>query len=281
MEPMTDLLPDGETFGYNLDTRPVDGPAVLLVHGLGASTTELRPLAEAVHRDEPGWPVLAVKLSGHGTTLEDLERMTDGRRPEDVWLADCVAGFERLRRSGRPVVVAGLSMGAALGCRLLVGHSEQIAGLVLLAPVFELRSSESVLTWVLGLFRKSLPKPAWKLAYYREHGINSLPAYPIRGLRALARNGREAWRALATARAVGLPALIVAGQLDPRTPRRTLERMRQILGTDRCQLEWMPRSRHQLLYEPDCERVLELCRRFIRAAVPASGDDGGGQTQPA
>ena len=68
-------------------------------------------------------------LPGHGTSVDDLV----GRRWDD-WAAAAEAGFDRLAAGGgRPVVVAGLSMGGTLALWLAQRRPE-VAGLVLVNP---------------------------------------------------------------------------------------------------------------------------------------------------
>ena len=44
----------------------------LLIHGFTSTPAELRELGELLHK--VGYTVLGVRLSGHGTTVEDLEK---------------------------------------------------------------------------------------------------------------------------------------------------------------------------------------------------------------
>jgi Esterase/lipase len=62
---------------------------------------------------ELGWTVLGIRLSGHGTTPEQMAKT----RWED-WAKDAEDGVKELRKSCRTVVAIGLSMGGLLALHL-------------------------------------------------------------------------------------------------------------------------------------------------------------------
>ena len=86
---------------------------VLLLHGLTGSPAEMRLLGESLA--EAGFTVLAVRLPGHGTIPEDLERMTAGD-----WLSAAMDGYAVLASDARVrrIAVVGHSMGALLALML-------------------------------------------------------------------------------------------------------------------------------------------------------------------
>ncbi|MFN2505212.1 MAG: alpha/beta hydrolase, partial [Acidimicrobiales bacterium] len=107
--------------------RRPDGALVL--HGLTGTLQSVRGLADAFA--SAGFTVEAPLLPGHGTTVDELER-TDW---ED-WLGAARAAYRDLVGSCRRVVVAGLSMGGSLACRLASEHPE-VAGLVVVNPFID------------------------------------------------------------------------------------------------------------------------------------------------
>jgi len=98
---------------------------VLLIHGFTASPWEMRLFAE--HLAESGIASLAVRLSGHGTTPEDLAQKT-----WEDWLNDVEAGYRILKEDIPSLAVAGMSTGCLLA--LCLASREAIAGLVLFSP---------------------------------------------------------------------------------------------------------------------------------------------------
>jgi carboxylesterase len=106
------------------------GPhGALVIHGFTGNPQSLRGLAEALHR--AGYAVELPLLPGHGTSVDDL---VDTGWAD--WSAAVEAAYEALAARVDKVVVAGLSMGAALALWLAAHHPE-IAGVVCVNPVVE------------------------------------------------------------------------------------------------------------------------------------------------
>jgi carboxylesterase len=104
-----------------------DDVGVLVLHGFTGNPGSVRPLAEAFVTD--GRTVVAPRLPGHGTAVEDMleTRWAD-------WSAAADAAYADLARRTGTTVVAGLSMGGTLACWLAARHPE-VAGLVAVNPL--------------------------------------------------------------------------------------------------------------------------------------------------
>lgn len=112
----------------------VDGGShgVLVLHGITACPQSVRPLAEAFA--DAGYTVEMPLLPGHGTSVEDM--IPTGWSD---WSAAAEAAYNQLAARCQRVLVAGLSMGGALGLWLATRHPE-IAGLVCVNPAIRLGS---------------------------------------------------------------------------------------------------------------------------------------------
>ncbi len=84
---------------------------VLLIHGFTGSTSEMRLLGEALHRE--GYTVLAPRLGGHGTSVEEMEATS-----WKEWYAAVEDGYHILSELCDEVMVAGLSMGGLFAIQL-------------------------------------------------------------------------------------------------------------------------------------------------------------------
>jgi carboxylesterase len=115
------------------EAQPWSGPGgpdgALVLHGFTGSPHGLRGLAEALAR--AGFAVELPRLSGHGTTVEDLMQYA---WPD--WRREVEAAYLDLAGRCRRVLVAGLSMGGTLAVSLCADHPE-IAGLVAINPAVE------------------------------------------------------------------------------------------------------------------------------------------------
>lgn len=83
----------------------------LLIHGFSGSPSEMRFMGERLAKY--GWTVLGIRLSGHGTTPEQMAKT----HWED-WARDAEEGVRKLRKSCNTVIGIGLSMGGLLALYL-------------------------------------------------------------------------------------------------------------------------------------------------------------------
>jgi carboxylesterase len=116
---LTQLLPGAEPF-----SAPGGPHGALVLHGFTGSPQSMRGLAEAFAG--AGFTTELPRLPGHGTSIEDMLTTSYA----DWWGAADAAYMELASRCDK-VVVAGLSMGAALTAGLAIHHPE-IAGIVVI-----------------------------------------------------------------------------------------------------------------------------------------------------
>lgn len=105
---------------------------VLVLHGFTGNPTSMEGLERSF--TAAGFLTEMPTLPGHGTVIEDMipTRWAD-------WAACALDAFDRLaaRCDGGAVLVAGLSMGGGLACRVAVDRPGRVAGLVLVNPIVE------------------------------------------------------------------------------------------------------------------------------------------------
>jgi carboxylesterase len=135
------LDPQHEGFSW-----PGGKPAALLVHGFPGSPAEMRPLGQALH--EKGWTVRGVLLPGFGAQIESLPERTF-----EEWRAAVRQALDELRADHSPLLVGGVSMGAALS--LSVTSDSSVDGLILLSPFWKLPWA---LWSTLPVVRKLIPR---------------------------------------------------------------------------------------------------------------------------
>ena len=78
---------------------------VLLLHGLTATTAEVRPLAKRLLSE--GYTVSGILLPRHGTTPENLSQTH-----RDDWIKASEEAYNELKRECSSVIVGGESVGA-------------------------------------------------------------------------------------------------------------------------------------------------------------------------
>jgi carboxylesterase len=227
------------------------GPTgVLCIHGLTATTTEVRPLAEYLNAN--GFTAFAPLLPGHGTSPEDLNKAT-----WMDWIDEAKKGLTVLKQSCASVYVAGESMGGLVAL-WLAAHDPQIQGALLYAPAISIRND-----WAAGIISRFIPfiqkrstddSMPWK-GYY----VN-----PTRAVYQLFLLQKEIRSHL---HKVNQPVLIFQGALDQTViPEGALEILKKI-NSEKKGLIWLKDSTHCLLLDREQAYVFSLSCRFIQSTV--------------
>ncbi|HEX9968765.1 MAG TPA: alpha/beta fold hydrolase [Acidimicrobiales bacterium] len=125
---MSEILAGAEPVSYTAPSAP-DAPGALVLHGFTGSPQSVRGLADAFVAE--GFSVELPLLPGHGTTIEDM--IPTGWSD---WVATALDAHDRLAARCSRVVVAALSMGGALACRVALDRPT-VVGMVLVNPVAE------------------------------------------------------------------------------------------------------------------------------------------------
>jgi carboxylesterase len=112
---------------YNFFRQGTNGRAVLLIHGITGTPSEMNYLGRALHK--AGFTVLCNTLPRHCGSLNDLKKVTW----QEIYQA-CIQDFLRLRQGHAKVFVSGLSMGALISLHLAHERPGEISGVIALAP---------------------------------------------------------------------------------------------------------------------------------------------------
>ena len=136
---------------------------VLLCHGITGSVASVAPWAHAI-AGRCDARVVAPRLSGHGTSWQDLATTvwTD-------WYADVEAAREEMAATCDTLFVGGLSMGGGLALKLAQHHA--VAGVLLVNPALASKNRLLPLTGVLRHVIASQPGIASDI---RKEGVKEL-----------------------------------------------------------------------------------------------------------
>jgi carboxylesterase len=243
-----------------------------LVHGFTATADEMRPLGDALAR--AGFPVVGVQLPGHGTEPGALGGVGAGD-----WIASVESAIGELRRDGRRVAVAGMSMGALLAVVAAAERRQAVDALVLCGTALTLTNR-----WVRWLpLVERIPGVTRRWPLIRrggERGISdpagreASPTYeaiPWRAPRELLALIRMARAALPR---VAQPTLAFHGGGDRSVPPSVLDELRTRLGTSWFEAHVLERSWHVVTMDVDRERMAELTIDFLaRVDAARAGTD--------
>jgi pimeloyl-ACP methyl ester carboxylesterase len=162
MPPARTVLVPGRGEFFLRDTGGA-GPALMLLHGWMASG-DLNWCGAYEDLIAAGYRVLAIDHRGHGRGLRPIERFR---------LSDCAADAAAVLRHLElaPALVAGYSMGGAIGQLLARDHPEVVSGLLLSGTAQHWQDPETRRVWramgLLGLTLSVAPRMAWRLGFKR------------------------------------------------------------------------------------------------------------------
>jgi carboxylesterase len=225
----------------------------LLVHGFTGSPQGLRGLGE--YLADRGMAVAGIRLPGHGTTWQDLNRFRS-----DHWIGAVESGYEQLAGRSDQIFMIGLSFGAALVLDFSARHPERIAGIVTLGGFIHTRDPRRFLAPVIRTMTRSLPGVGNDIAdpAGREIAYDRLPTAAAASMLSFLRRAR-----LALPR-VHQPILILHGRNDHTVHPANAELIYRSVSSTNKQLVWCERSYHVITLDHDRDDVLARSYHFIR-----------------
>jgi carboxylesterase len=233
---------------------PGNETGVLLLHGLTATTAEVRLLAEKLHAE--GYTISAPLLPGHGTSPEDLNETT---WHDWAWAAE--KAYQHLATVCDQVFVGGESTGGALALHLAAGHKE-VAGVLCYAPAIKLAipTHNMVRLYVVAPLVHSLPKDnVGSNPYWQGYRVN-----PLRAVMELIRLGQEVRRQLPH---VTQPVLVMQGRGDKTVSEDVGEIILESILSERAEQHWLERSGHVILLEDELDEITAVTLNFMRKIV--------------
>lgn len=248
-------------WGFTEASRPrfskgENGVGVLICHGFGGTPANMRCLFERAVK--LGCTADMPLLTGHGTTLADMEDSTYAD-----WRRDVNASLDRLTAAGcSKIVLCGLSMGALLMADLAERKAglELIDGLMLICPPVKLKRYLDICSWLAPLIpyvetREDFPSPDMEMYF----GMAS------RSLKDLKYLGDSVRRHTG---AIDMPTLLVeAGRdnrVDPASYRILRERIPQ------AEYVLMEDAVHGIPYSDKAEELCDLFEGFLNGFIEAA-----------
>ena len=239
------LLKGAEPFLLKGDSR-----GVLLVHGFTGSPGEMRLLGESLAR--LGYTVLAVRLPGHGTVVQDMEP-TIWRH----WYGAAVDGWHILGGLCNEISVVGLSMGGLLSLKLAAEYP--VHRLVALSTPIYLANRQVPLLPLYRLFRRFVPKK--QRGYDVEpHYIAGYDQTPLSSLSSLLELIDSVKTDLPR---VHCPTLLVQSRREHTVRPESATYLHEKLGASEKELFWLEKSGHVVTLDIERESVFNRVSEFL------------------
>ena len=214
---------------------------ILLVHGFANSPRELREFGR--HLNAQGYPVLGMRLAGHGTSWLDLEQ-----RSKQDWVASVRVNFGILAARVEKVIVVGFSTGGALAMHFAAEKPAKLAAIaVAAAPLLVQDRNMNLLPLVMG-FRQTLgrlPGLRQALRYYPfgKKG-NTYAQVGVASLNELRLVSATLDEVLPN---VALPVLVMQGLQDETVQPKSAQLIFERLASSEKDLVWIDHSAHGLI----------------------------------
>ena len=238
---------------------PGNSTGCLLIHGFTGAPTEMRPLGEFLASQ--GYSVLGPRLAGHGTKIEDMNRMI-----WQDWSNSVLDGWYMLQPLTDQIFIIGLSMGGALA--LYHASFLPAAGVVSLSTPFQIEPSLK-LTF-LPILSRILPyadkgKSDWQNPEAVEAHF-SYSQYPTKAILQLNQLLGAMRKSLPN---VTMPALLIHALKDTGVIPENMNLIDKNLGTPRDKKNkiWLENSGHVVTRDLDQDLVFKSIQDFIQQVL--------------
>ena len=221
------------------------GMGVVLVHGFLASPAEVRGFGDDLAA--AGYPVIGVRLKGHGTSPWDLRE-----RAWEDWLDSVRRGMVIMSEIVPQICLAGFSTGGALCLLLAAQRPSCLKGVAAVSVPLRFRNKGMIFAPMVHQANKLV---GWASSYegmmpFRrnnsEHPDINYANIPIRGLYELSRMVEELERRLPE---IECPVILLQGDEDPVVEPKSAEIIMDRLQTKDKKLVLVPSGRHGILNE--------------------------------
>ena len=228
---------------------------VLFIHGLTATTAEVRPLAKCFH--DAGFTVSGFLLPGHGSTPENLNKTH-----RNSWIAESEKAYLELKAKCSVVFVAGESAGSLLAL-LLASKFPEIRGLLLYAPAMRLASS------YLKTFYLILASPfisSIKKIFDDREGM-PWQGYKVNPLKAGVQLLKLQFQTEQSLFRIYQPLLIIQANLDKTVDLKSGEMIFNGVQSAVRESHWMEKSHHVVMLDKEFDDILEISLDFVKKII--------------
>ena len=244
---------------YLLLPEGAKGIGVLLVHGFLASPAELRAFGESLFAQ--GFPVLGMRLPGHGTSPWDLRE-----RSWNDWLDAVRRNYQILAEKVERVAVVGFSSGGSLALILAAEAPAGLAGVAAVCAPLKFRNRNMVFVpLVHGANKLAQWVPSLEDGIYpfrkseSEHPHINYSHMPVRGLYELRLMVAELERRLPN---VQCPVQLMQSSGDHVVDPASAPLILEALSSEEKELVEIDSRRHGILNE-EIGDAQEQLRRFL------------------
>jgi carboxylesterase len=212
---------------------------VLLIHGFTGSTSEVREMAEALHRQ--GYTVLAPRLGAHGTSPKELEATS-----WHEWYATVEDGYRILSELCDEIMVAGHSMGGLFA--ILIALSFPVTRVAVMSAPIKVQDKRVEYLGLISLVTRFFTKKKRKkdIPYFN---YSVMPLKSVQSLMTLIDAVRRDLPRL------DKPILILQSRCEHTVDPVSAQIIYDEVGSEDKKLRWLERSGHSIMTDQEREFV--------------------------
>jgi acylglycerol lipase len=252
--------------------------AIVIVHGAGEHSGRYRDVAQRLV--DEGFAVYALDHRGHGRS--DGPRAVIDRMDAAVADVDRLVDLAAEAYAGVPIMMLGHSMGGTIALEYAIAHQERLAGLVLsgaLASVDAAPAPMRALGRLLGAIAPRLPLIAVDSSLvsrdpavvdaYRADPLVHHGKLPARTVAELVASGETFPERVTT---ITIPTLILYGTADRLCPPAGSVMLGERIGASDKTVIAYDGLYHEILNEPERDRVLDDLTAWLDARIDAGSE---------
>jgi esterase/lipase/1-acyl-sn-glycerol-3-phosphate acyltransferase len=231
---------------------------IVLIHGYMAAPTEVKELA--LYLGKRGFLVYAPRLSGHGTSPDDL-----ATRTYQDWMESADEGYAIISSLCKRVVVGGFSTGAGLALDL-GARVNGLAGLFAVSPPLRLQDFSARFLPAVGVWNRCMDlikTDRAKMEFVENRPENPHINYfrnPVCGVRELGLLMESVEQKLPR---IDVPALVIQADGDPIVDPKGSRRVFELIGSTDKQYLLVNSDRHGILLGKGAEMVHQAIGDFV------------------
>jgi carboxylesterase len=250
---MPRIIPTAEPFFF-----PGNEVGCLLVHGYTGVPKEMRWMGETLNKQ--GFTVLGVRLAGHATDPEDMQRSN-----YVDWLASVEDGYRLLSGVATHIYLMGLSMGGVLS--LTSAPSLPVRGVVSMSAPYKLPDDWRLAHIdLLSKIMRYLP-PEDKTpgsGWFDQEAWQEHVFYPQKPTRSVGQLNRLLAEMRATLPQVKVPVLLIHSRDDTGVWPGSMPAIYEALGSTDKRMLWIENSGHVITRDAQRETVFQAAIDFVR-----------------
>lgn len=236
---------------------------ILLCHGYGSSPSEVKYLAEYLHKK--GYKIYAPRLKGHATAPENIKYVT-----WQDWYDSILSGFNILDNCCDKIIPIGFSTGALLSVLLAANKSKdpKITSLISISAALKLKDIKSVLVPGVNIWNDILDKfkiEKGKFEYVVNNPENPKINYKHNYLKGVEELGHLMGEVRKNLKKIKIPTLIIHAKDDPIIYYKSSEIIYDKILSENKKLIPINADKHVIITNDDYkDQVFEEINKFLQ-----------------